>query len=354
MEKQQTQHRAQNQRSHPQSGGRPPQKRSQGFRRPPQRSEQRPPQGNPQNASQNRRPPQNMPPKRPRRIKPPMPPKKRRRKRILWYSCTVAVLLIICCILSMTLFFKIDTITVDGTTRYETADIIKHCGIKKGENLLLCDTQTGVSDIEKAFPYIETVWIERQLFNTVVVHVEETTPASVVESGGQYIVLSTNGKILEIDNEVKYDVPILKGVKIKNAELASMIEYEDDSLQSIIQEVIESMERYGLNNVHEIDVSNPANISFTYNDRITVILGTPENIDYKLKTVDLIINDKLDTNAEGVLDVSLCTSEGGKSYFNPNTEERSLSQQVSPIEPSDDNNEESTAEASENSGENTE
>ncbi len=313
----------------------------------------RPPQ-KPTNTRQNHRPPQKPPPKKQRKIKPPTSPKKRKRYRFLWYFCTIFVLLVICCILSMTLFFKIDSITVDGKTRYKTEDILKYCGVEKGQNLILCDTETGATDIEEHFPYIENAWIERKLFNSIIVHVEETKPASIVESNGKYIVLSKKGKILEIADTMKYDVPLLKGAKVKTAKLSSNIVYEDASLQKIIQEMIGAMESYGIKNVKEIDISNPANIRFTYNDRITVLVGTPENINYKLKTVTLIVNDKLEENAVGVLDVSLCTPEGGKSYFNPTAEENSiLSSEISEL-PNVENSENSEESVSENSDENSE
>lgn len=330
MEKQQTHHSktpsVQGQRKNSSNGSKP--------------SSQRPPQ--------KRRPPQNPPKKKPRKIKAPTSQKKRKRYRFLWYFCTIFVLLAICCILSMTLFFKIDSIVVEGETQYNTEDILAHCGVEKGENLILCNTEAGVADIEKTFPYIETVWIERKLFNSIIVHVEETKPASIVESNGKYIVLSKKGKILEIADTMKYDVPLLKGAKVKTAELSSTIVYEDDSLQKIIQEMIEAMESYGIKNVKEIDISSPANIRFTYNDRITVLIGTPENIDYKLKTVTLIINDKLDKDAAGILDVSLCTPEGGKSYFNSTIEESSALPSETSTEPetSVENSQESVSENS--------
>lgn len=260
---------------------------------------------------------------KPRKIKEPTSPKIRRRRTLIWYSCTIAVLLIICCILSVTLFFKIDNIVVDGKTRYDNDEILKYCGVTTGENLILCDTETGVHEIQENFPYIGTVSIERKLFNTIIVHVEEAEPASIIESKGSYIILSAEGKILEIADEKKYDVPILKGAKVKKAKLSSTVKYEDDSLQKVIQEVIEAINDHGIENVKEIDISNPANIRFTYNDRITVLIGTPENIDYKLKTAILIIEKNLDTNATGTLDVSLCNPDGGKSYFSPTTENSS-------------------------------
>lgn len=285
--------------------------------RPPQRTGAS--NGRPQ---QNRRPPQNRtsPQKsKPRKIKEPTSPKVRRRRTLIWYACTIAVLLIVCCILSVTLFFKIDNIVIDGKTRYDNNEILKYCGVETGQNLILCDTETGVREIQEKFPYIGTVDIERKLFNTVIVHVKEAEPASIIESKGNYIILSAEGKILEIADEKKYDVPILKGAKVKDAKLSSTVKYEDDSLQKIIQEVIEAINDHGIENVKEIDISNPANIRFTYSDKITVLIGTPENIDYKLKTAVLIIEKNLDDNAEGTLDVSLCNPDGGKSYFSPKT-----------------------------------
>ena len=268
------------------------------------------------NEAKKRRPPSRK--KRKRKIKEPKSPKNRKRRIFIWYFLTIFVLLTIFCVLSVTLFFKIDNIVVDGETRYDDQDIIEYCGIEEGENLILCDTKSGVEVIETQFPYIESVSIERRLFSTVVIYVEEAEPVSALESDGSYIILSKSGKILEITDELEYDVPLVKGANVKSAKLAETVEYEDESLQEVIEEVIDAIEDYGLSDyVRKIDISNPANIEFTYDDRITVVIGTPEDIDYKLKTAILIIEENLDEDAEGTLDVSLCASDGGQSYFNP-------------------------------------
>ena len=145
--------------------------------------------------------------------KPLDPPKKpdspyiRKLKKVLLAVLTVVVLLTICTILSFTVFFKIDDITVEGKTRYEYNDIISASEIKLGDNLLLCNTSPGAEKIKNKFPYIEGVEIEKHLFNKINIKVTEAKPTSIIESDGKYIVLGKSGKVIEIGNKKQYDVP---------------------------------------------------------------------------------------------------------------------------------------------------
>ena len=60
--------------------------------------------------------------------------KKRRVKRIVFYVCALTVALIVCSMLSLTVFFKIDEIYVEGSTIYSAEEIIAESMIKKNDN----------------------------------------------------------------------------------------------------------------------------------------------------------------------------------------------------------------------------
>ena len=70
-----------------------------------------------------------------------------------------------------------------------------------------------------------------------------------------------------------------------------------------------------------LNVTNTANIELVYDNRIAVIIGLPEDIDYKIRTAMAIITEKLDPNKTGAiygtLDVSSCSTTK-TSRFNPN------------------------------------
>ena len=99
-----------------------------------------------------------------------------------------------------------------------------------------------------------------------------------------------------------------------------------------------------------IDISDTANIKFVYDDRITVIIGYPEDISYKVKTAQTIINEKLDPNntglIKGTLDVSMC-KETSKSYFNENEVYVPPQTQQATTTPTEETTAEETQEATE-------
>ena len=97
--------------------------------------------------------------------KEPYSPRKRRLLRILFYGGIMAIVLTIFLILSFTVFFKIDSISVEGDTRYNEENIVASSMIRIGDNFFLCNTSPGENEIWKKFPYIESVRIEKKLFN---------------------------------------------------------------------------------------------------------------------------------------------------------------------------------------------
>lgn len=247
--------------------------------------------------------------------KAPISPYRRKLKRIFFYTVTLTVLVIICCVLSMTVFFKIDNIEVQGKTRYGTEDIVASSCIKKGDNLILCNTGNAEKLIEKDFPYIEKADIEKRLFNTIVINVTEAKPASIIESNGQYVVLSSSGKIIEVDKSKKYNIPTVLGAELKSVKLSSTAKFKDDNINNYIKEINSCIGNMDIKNIEVIDISNLSKISLIRKNGFRIIIGTPENIDYKLKTAKAIMDKNIKDDDKGTLDVSLASSNGGKSYF---------------------------------------
>jgi hypothetical protein len=87
----------------------------------------------------------------------------------------------------------------------------------------------------------------------------------------------------------------------------------------MIESITQTFADNGYQGITEIDATDMANISFTYDNRVKVKLGIPEDLDYKVRTAMTIINENLDKNQTGtitgILDVSRCNSTK-RSYFN--------------------------------------
>lgn len=259
-------------------------------------------------------------PKKKRKMKrssKPFSAKKRRRKILAMYTSMVMIIAMIAAVLCLTVFFKIDSITVEGKTRYSSDEIIDASGIAIGTNLLLCNTEPSKEIITKEFPYIESVSIKKNPFNSVTIYVEEAKPTSAIETNGKFYILSAKGKIIEILDNNKYNVPLIKGAELKKTELSATIEYKLANMNNIINDVTQALNENEIKKVSTINVTNPSNVKLSYDKRLTIILGIPENLNYKVKTAKLIIDEKLEKDSKGTVDVSMCAEGGKYSYYDP-------------------------------------
>ena len=281
--------------------------------------------------------------------KAPSSPRVRKIKRVLFYIVTILVLVVICALVSLTVFFKIDSIQVEGKIRYESDEIISASMIKQGDNFILCKTSPGEREIYEKFPYIEEVDIYKKLFNKIIIRVKEATPTSIIESEGRYILLSESGKIIDISTDRQCNVPIILGARLEKPKLSSSVKYQDENIKEYIDEMIACAEKYDIGTLETIDISNLSKIVLKISRGLSIVIGAPENIDYKLKTASKIMDQNISANDKGILDVSLAATEGGKSYFNsesPDTPKQESSKK-------EESKQESVSEPEESSGEQT-
>ena len=248
-------------------------------------------------------------------------PLQRRLIRILSYGAIVTVVLIIGVVLSLTVLFKTQAYEVTGSTKYSESELIDTCGIDKGQNIFLAPKRPAEKRLKNQYPYIEDVDVSFKIPDTIRISVIEAVEGYMVKlSDSEYLVISTKGRILDkAADKNAYDLPIFIGPKPVSGELGDYVSYEDETVLDMIESITQTFADNGYQGITEIDATNTANISFTYDNRIKVKLGIPEDLDYKIRTAMTIINENLDKNntgtLQGVLDVSRCNTTK-RSYFN--------------------------------------
>lgn len=249
----------------------------------------------------------------------PMSHRSRKLKNIGIASVMVTVILAIGIVLSLTVFFRSEEFTVEGAEYYSAQDIIDASGMTLGENLFLSDKKTGEENIERELPYVEQADISIKIPNTIVITVTESQPAFLIQNGNEYVVLSADGKVLEIitGSTDKYDVPLVLGCTIKSAQPGQQVEFQEAGVLSIMKSVSEALDENEFAGIKEIDLSDTASVCLNYSNRIKIIIGLPEDVSYKLKTAKIIITEKLSESDRGQLDVSGCKEGNKASYFKP-------------------------------------
>lgn len=234
---------------------------------------------------------------------------------IVFYSIIVAIVIAICISLSLTVLFKIVNVNVTGVTKYSSQDIINDSGIFVGENIFLCDQDNVSEKITQDFPYIESVAIDKKIPDTVTLMVKEVTPVGYVQYGDKYVVISTNGKVLEISDQPVDNLAVISGLEIQSAELAQPVQFTDESSAKIFNDICAELQNQGITDITSIDVSNHSNPKVKYQNRITIELGQPTDLSEKFKSAMAIINDPaISSSTKGTIDTSMSVSNN-KTYF---------------------------------------
>jgi cell division septal protein FtsQ len=113
---------------------------------------------------------------------------------------TVAAV-VVAFVLALSVFFKVEVITVTGADTYSPWAIREASGISEGDNLLTFSHARAGAQIKANLPYVNTVRFGIKLPNTVNIIVEEAEVVySIKDTNGQWWLMSSSGRIVEQAN----------------------------------------------------------------------------------------------------------------------------------------------------------
>ena len=249
-----------------------------------------------------------------------------RRRRMLRRLTAFAMLL--CVIgagiyLTMTMLFRINSIQVqtpDGKqvteiAGYSADSILQRMGVQLEENIFSFEPGEKAAVLEQNFPLLGSIKVIRDYPNTVVVQVTEAVPAYAVQNGSKWLVISDKWKILSEESAQPEGLCTLYGGKLQDttpgqsfwfvedtdaasasgSEAAeSTVSTENDRMEAL-RTLRSKLEEYGLSqDVTRLEVADTEQLAFLYQDRISVLLGTLNDLDYKLDRARYVL-----TNADG-------------------------------------------------------
>ena len=255
-----------------------------------------------------------------------------RRRRILRRLTAFAMLL--CVIgagiyLTMTMLFRINSIQVqtpDGKqvteiAGYSADSILQRMGVQLEENIFSFEPGEKAAVLEQNFPLLGSIKVIRDYPNTVVVQVTEAVPAYAVQNGSKWLVISDKWKILSEESTQPEGLCTLYGGKLQDttpgqgfwfvddadaasasgsasgseaAESESAVSTETARMEAL-RTLRSKLEEYGLSqDVTRLEVADTEQLAFLYQDRISVLLGTLNDLDYKLDRARYVL-----TNADG-------------------------------------------------------
>lgn len=232
-------------------------------------------------------------------------------KRFLIFLCIVAVITL--AVLSLTVFFPVEKITVESKESvYTNEQIIKASGIKKGENLWM----TGFNaekDIPIKLPFIAQAEVKRKFPSSIVI---KTTPAKAVYNivaKNDYYVCDGEYKVLEITKEPNASLMLISGVDINKPKAGNKVSFTDAKKQELLQKLFGLLTDKSIK-VNSVDITELMEIKIRVENRFNVELGSSAHIDLKIAHLAGMLKE-VDEDVIGSIDLTEYTPENGRGIL---------------------------------------
>ena len=250
-----------------------------------------------------------------------MAPKPFSRSRFLLRLATVAAV-VLALVLGVSVFFKVENITVSGAVQYTPWDIRSASGIEEGDNLLTFNRAKASGKIIAALPYVHSVRIGIKLPGTVmidVVEVEVTYAASAAD--GSWWLLSAEGKVVEQAQQEPTCTKLL-GIVLEHPVVGQMAVAQENKQQTesdgttipvtvtesqrlqTALDIAQYLERNGIiGDAASIDVTQIGDLVIWYGQQFLIRLGDRTELFYKISCMKNVL-DHMESYAGGIVDIT--------------------------------------------------
>lgn len=142
--------------------------------------------------------------------------------------------------------FRIKNITVSGTSRYTSDQIIEQVVNSKFDTntLLLQLKYKYLADVK--IPFVEKVDLEIVDKNTINIQVYEKMVTGCVEFMNQYLYFDKDGIVVESSSTLMEDIPQIKGLRFNKIILYEKLEVQKNELFDVILNLTQQIDKYGL------------------------------------------------------------------------------------------------------------
>lgn len=237
--------------------------------------------------------------------------RRRKRNRALYYILALIVIVAAGAILSTTVFFQIETITVEGTQRYTAEQIAQYGGVQIGDNLFRINLDQIEEQAVEGCTTLDSIQVRRSLPNTLVFICQEAEAKYGILGGDQIYILSSAGRIIDITQRLDSypDLVLLSGPDVTGLNIGDFL--EQDSFNSLTS-ALDAASAAGIDGIRGAAMDG-VEVSLNYQDRVTIRLGNVLDLDYKFSLVSEVLFTRVGSSEAGVLDASV----EGRVTFRP-------------------------------------
>lgn len=240
--------------------------------------------------------------------------RRRRRFRFTRAYGVLCVLLILAAIVAGSIvFFRVDTVSVEGNERYSQEEIVAISGIQDGDNMFLLNKYEIYDTLLTELTYLDDVSIHRALPATIRITVTECTVAAAArdEATGEWWLVSSAGKLLERVGDPGSYLQVTGLSFAAPSEGTKIAVGEEQRLQmEALLQILPSMENRGLiADCQSIDLSSASVVTMQYAGRLEVKMKLSSDFDYQMRVLSTVmeeyVNAKWDAAETGILDMTM-------------------------------------------------
>ena len=238
--------------------------------------------------------------------------------------------------LALSVFFRVETITVAGAEKYSPWMVRQAAGVEPGDALLSIGEARVASRIRMKLPYVDEIKVGVRLPGTVEIQITELQVTySIEDENGAWWLISADGRAVEqvtLDKALGYTR--VEGLAIRTPQPGSAVQAlpgqiidpdegtaqqldqtdADQQLTALIDIMTALEEHRIIGEIALIDLTDVTNIRMEYPHLLTVRLGGSERLNYKISYLSAAV-EKLEDNQNGELDVSFEFTES--AIFTP-------------------------------------
>ena len=235
------------------------------------------------------------------------------RNRIILASGLFLFIILVTFILSLTVFFKVESIKVVGSCIYSVEDIILVSGIEKGDNMIRLSSDDISTKLETKLPYIKEAEIIKSYPNKMGIRVSPAVESYLLKTNQGLCVADADYKVLrKVETDSKGLIKIV-GIECNKLALGKTINFAEKQQRDLIREIIGICNDAKIN-VTYIDIESLLDIGFVIDGRLFIKVGSYADLSAKFAHLKTML-DSIDDEVIASISLENWSTENKKSVL---------------------------------------
>lgn len=229
---------------------------------------------------------------------------------------TIAALAILAILIGVMwrMLFVVRKVAIEGNVSASQEEIVRAARVEFGAHISNVDADQLRSNLESGGKYaLDGVRVKYP--NTVILTVRERTKDAVIVNGGQYLVLDSDGYVIEQHGSMPENSGVyVYGLNATSYRIGSRITAPVDRLDTMKVVLDAVRAQNAAQYISDVNIGDAEDITLTTRTGIAVLLGDADNMNEKMRWLCGAVSD-LEARGEkrGTLDIS----SGNKADFKP-------------------------------------